>query len=361
MATTLNAITGASGTLGSHIAEQLVARGDRVRALIRPTSDTRFLRELGVELLEGDATDRASVEQLVSGADVVYHCAAKTGNWGAWSEYRRENVEATQNVVRACSAHGEVRRMLHVSSIAAYGHPRAQDRPLGEDAPLGQRLWLWDHYNRSKIEAEWCVRTLRSRGTIIRPTLFYGPRDKAFLPRIMRALCQEGVWLIGSGENLLNVIYVADVAELAIAAAGREEAAGQAYNACTEGDLTQRELIHSLCKAMQLPPVHRRIPKRFAYCAGFAAELIGRVLRKKQSPKITRHAISAFVRPVHFSNSKARLTLGWRPRVNTREGLARTLAWLKTEMPELFGATVAAPPAVHRSRVEDEDLQHSCH
>src|SRR5438445_10564754 len=80
----LNVLTGATGLLGSHIAEQLVERGERVRALVRSTSDTSFLRALGVELVEGDLGQPDTLPRAVAGADVVYHCAARVGDWGAW-------------------------------------------------------------------------------------------------------------------------------------------------------------------------------------------------------------------------------------------------------------------------------------
>src|SRR5215471_16955099 len=82
VAAKLNVITGATGLLGSHLAEQLVARGERVRALVRPTSDTSFLRPLGVELAVGDLNDPNSLRPAVADADVVYHCAARVGDWG---------------------------------------------------------------------------------------------------------------------------------------------------------------------------------------------------------------------------------------------------------------------------------------
>src|SRR5438132_11986401 len=78
----LNVITGATGLLGSHVAEQLVARGERVRTLVRRDSNIAFLQQLGVELAWGDLQDPNSLREAFAGADVVYHCAAKVGEWG---------------------------------------------------------------------------------------------------------------------------------------------------------------------------------------------------------------------------------------------------------------------------------------
>src|SRR5262245_50960322 len=113
----LNLITGATGQLGSHIAEQLVERGERVRALARPTSVTEFMRHLRTEIVEGDMHDVESLKRACTGADIVFHCAARVSDWGPWREFERETVTATQNLLAACGA-AKVGRLLHVSSIS---------------------------------------------------------------------------------------------------------------------------------------------------------------------------------------------------------------------------------------------------
>ncbi len=122
----LNVVTGATGLLGSHIAEQLRERGERIRALVRAASDTTFLKQLGVELAFGDLNDPASLPSVFAGADVVYHCAARVGDWGPWRVFQREIIDATANMLAACRT-ASVGRVLHVSSIIVYGHPRLRD------------------------------------------------------------------------------------------------------------------------------------------------------------------------------------------------------------------------------------------
>ena len=118
----MNLITGATGLLGSHIAEQLRAAGQPVRALVRPNSDTRFMDSLGVEKVLGDITDPASLAEAFKGVTTVYHSAAQVGDWGPWDRYVAVTIEGTRNMLAAAKAAG-VGRFLHVSSISAYGHP----------------------------------------------------------------------------------------------------------------------------------------------------------------------------------------------------------------------------------------------
>ncbi len=244
----LNVITGATGLLGSHIAERLVARGDRVRALVRPSSETTFLKSLGVEPAVGDLGDPDSIRRAVGGADVVYHCAARVGEWGPWRAFREGIIEPAGNVFDACRGAG-VGRLLHVSSITVYGHPRERADLFTEDEPLGQNLWRRDFYRRAKIRAEELCRGLPGDWTIVRPSWIYGPRDRTTLPRVFKALRAGRVAMIGRGDNLLNIIYAADVAEGAVLAADSPAAVGRAYNLSSDGELTQRQFLDVLTDA----------------------------------------------------------------------------------------------------------------
>jgi 2-alkyl-3-oxoalkanoate reductase len=344
----LNLVTGATGLLGSHIVEALVRRGERVRALVRPTSDARFLRDLNVELVQGDLRDAASLVRAVAGAEIVYHCAARVGDWAPRRVYQQEVIDATRKLLDACSSEG-VRRVLYVSSVTVYGHPRPECREqLTEESPLGQRLfWFWDRYCRSKIKAEEIARGHGTRATIVRPGWMYGPRDRNTLPRLILGLRSGRVMgLIGSGENLLNLIDASDVAEGAILAANHAEAGGQAYNLCTEGEFTQREFLDTVTDFLGLPRRTRHMPFRFALWSGLFSEIIGRAIFLKRPPHVTRYGVSLFGRPCQFSIAKARRQLGWEPKVKGLEGVRSALAWLRGR--GLAGAAPERPSKVEQ-------------
>ena len=321
-----NVITGATGLLGSHIAEQLVARGERVRAIVRPTSDVSFLKSLGVELAVGDLADTDTLRQAVGGADVVYHCAARVGDWGPWRAFQEGIIDPAARVFDACRAAG-VGRLLHVSSIAVYGHPRERADLFTEDEPLGQRLWLRDYYRRAKIRAEELCRAYPGDWTIVRPSWIYGPRDRTSLPRFFKALKAGRVAIIGRGDNLLNVVYAADVAEGAILAANHPGARRRAYNLSSDGEITQRQFLDMLTDAFGRPRVRRRIPFPIAFWGAFLGEIIAHLIRMKRSPYITRYAVTLVGRSTRFSTERARTELRWRPRTPAAEGLRRTLEW----------------------------------
>ncbi len=327
MSDKLNVITGGTGQVGSHIAELLVESGERVRVLVRSSSNTSFLKTLGVEIAEVDFQDPASLRPPIQGADVVYHCAARVSDWGSWPIFQSEVVDVARNVLEACQAE-EVGRVLYVSSISVYGHPRVKPGELiAEDAPLGQNMWLWDHYAKAKILAEEAARQYSGALTIVRPSWIYGPRDRVTIPRVVPALRAQRVPIIGSGDNFLNLIYVKDVARGCILAATRPDSAGEVFNLCSLGELTQRQMLDTLTDALSLPRIRRKVPFFLVQRVAFLQELFARMIGKKTPPTITRRAVYLIARPTQFSIDKAKTILGWQPQVHIQEGVKRTLEW----------------------------------
>lgn len=117
-----NLVTGGSGFLGSHLVETLVARGENVRTLVRPTSKIAHLENLGVDLVYGDLNDIQSLRAATQGMERVYHCAALATDWGAWETFRGANVTGVRNLLEA-SLEAGAGKFIHVSSSDVYGHP----------------------------------------------------------------------------------------------------------------------------------------------------------------------------------------------------------------------------------------------
>ena len=133
--------------------------------------------------------------------------------------------------------------------------------------------------------------------------------------------------IIGAGDNLLNIIYVSDVAAGAILAANHPAAKGQAYNLCSEGEVTQKAMIDTMTDALGLARVTSHIPFFLAMRTALLFEAIARVCRFKNPPRVTRRAIFLIGRPTHYSVAKARLQLAWSPRVKIEEGVRRSMGW----------------------------------
>ena len=321
----LSLVTGGTGLLGSHIAEQLHGRNRRVRALCRSGSDTTFLRSLGAEIIDGDLTDREAVRRACTGVDVVYHAAARVGDWGPWEDFVRVSVDGTQHLLDGAAA-ARVGRFLHISSISVYGHVDGDGKVFDESAPLGVNLHKWSYYTRAKIEAEKRVWAMHSSGrmpvTVIRPSWLYGPRDRATLPRLIDSMRGRKLKIIGDGLNRLNVVHAGNVAEAAILTADSDRAIGEAYNCCHDGVLAQRMYFDRIANAISEPPITKSVPYRVAYSAAFLMECFGHAFRTKKPPLVTRYAVWLMGRRCFFECNKLKEHVGWSSSVGYAEGIA---------------------------------------
>ncbi len=330
----MNLVTGASGLLGSHIVEQLRLRNRPVRVLVRGNSDTKWLKQQNVEFVEGDITDRASLDRACAGVQTVYHSAARVGDWGPWADFVRITIDGTRNLAEAAAAAG-CARFLHISSISAYGHPDGEGLVLDETAPLGVNLHRWSYYSRAKVQAENDLWAMHKAGrlplTVIRPSWLYGPRDRATIFRLARLLREGKCKILGDGMNRLNVVYAGNVAEGAILAADSPKALGQAYNCCNDGEMRQKEWMNLLAAELGAPPVTKHVPYKVAYNVAFLMECFGHLFRTKKPPMITRYAVWLMGRRCYFSAEKARRELGWKSTVSYQEGVKKTIAWLKEQ------------------------------
>jgi 2-alkyl-3-oxoalkanoate reductase len=330
-------VTGATGLLGSHIAERLVARGDRVRALVRSSSDTSFLRGHDVELVNGDLTDLKACRRAMAGVRNVYHAAAKVGDWGTWAEFQTDCLDATENLARAAREEG-VERFVHISSTSAYGHPKEGGPPVDETAALGQNLWpIWDGYTLSKVECERLLwRAVEKDGlrlSVIRPSWLYGERDRTTVKRLVRRLQAGKVPLIGSGDNPLSAIYAGNVADAAILVSDDPGSLGEAYNVTSMGPITQREWLDLFANACGAPLPSRRLSYPLTFAIAFGLEAFGRLTRRHRPPLITRYATWLMGRNLSYSTDKIQNKVGWRPAVGYKESIERTVRWFSEIKP----------------------------
>jgi len=326
----MNLVTGATGLLGSHIVEKLIATGEPIRAIVRPGSDSRLLASWGVQVVPGDVTDPASLAEAMKDVKTVYHAAAQVGDWGPWHRFVAVTIQGTANMLEAARG-ANVARFLHVSSISTYGHPDGEGLVLDETAPLGVNLHKWSYYSRAKVEAEKLVRAAYQRGdvamTIVKPSWLYGPRDRASMPRLIRAIRAGKVKLLGNGTNRLNLTYAGNEAEGCILAARNEKSLGKTYNLSNDGIITQAEYFNKIAQCIGAKPVTRKVPYRLAYGAAFAMELAGHALARRKPPLITRYAVWLMGRKCFFSCEKARGELGWQPTVGYEEGIQLAVQW----------------------------------
>lgn len=324
-------VTGAGGFLGQYIVEQLLARGDRVRALVR--RKYHALDALGVECVHGDVQGLADVTRACRGVDVVFHVAAVAGIWGPWKHFHNINTLGTKNVISGC-CHAGVTRLIFTSSPSVTFAGRDQCG-IDESAPYPSR-WL-AHYPHSKALAEQLV--LRANGEhdlltcALRPHLIWGPRDRHLIPRLLERARHGQLRQIGAGKNLIDAVYAENAAAAHLQAANAltpgSPVCGKAYFITNGEPVNCWDWINEILHLAGLPPVKRRISYRTAYAAGAMLEGLWTLLGRRDEPRMTRFLAAQLATSHYFDISAARRDFGYVPRVSMAEGIKRLEIWLR--------------------------------
>jgi nucleoside-diphosphate-sugar epimerase len=320
-------VTGATGFIGSHLVDRLLAEGAKVRCLVRPTSPrggaARHLPAQGAKPVLGDLTTGAGLTEALDGVGIVFHLAGVTKALRA-SDYYLGNVKATQILLDAMS--GGAARLIHVSSLAAMG-PSPNADLLREDAkPTPLTL-----YGKSKLEGELAVRRspLSGRATIIRPPVVYGPRD-VDVYQIFKAAANGALVRIGRPDSYFSFIYVADLVDGLILAGQRPAAAGKDYFLSNPTPVSWAEFAATAATTMVKKLRTFTVPVWAAYLAGSSADVLSRVTGR---PGILSRdkILDARQRYWICDPARAAAELGFQAQTSLREGVAATLEWYRHE------------------------------
>jgi len=321
----LTLVTGATGFVGSAVARALLARGHRVRALVRPRSDRSNLAGLELDLAEGDLTDPASLGRAVAGCDHVMHVAADYRIWVPDPDAMlRANVEGTTALFRAAQAAG-VGRVVYCSSVAALGltrdgTPADEATPVSEDKVVGI-------YKKSKYRAEQAVLAMvREEGldaVIVNPAAPVGPRDIKPTPTGRMIADAAFGKMPAFLETGLNVVHVDDVAEGHMLALERGRA-GERYILGSE-NLTLQALLELVDAATGRPTRRVRLPRQVLYPVALVCEGLARF---GVEPLVTRDHLRMAAKTMFFSNAKAVRELGFAPRP-AADAVRDAVAWFQ--------------------------------
>jgi dihydroflavonol-4-reductase len=316
-------VTGATGLVGSVLTQHLVAHGHRVRILCRPTSRLGLLGETAhqVEHAQGDVNDPENLRAAMTGITHVYHAAAFVGFAGQQDEawLFEVNVEGTAHVVNAALAQG-IQRLVHTSSMAAFGRPEQTDTVIDEATPW-QRSRHNTRYARSKYEAEREVFRGIAEGldaVIVNPALIFGiGRPGENTRQIIDQVRHRKLPAFPSGGTC--VVDVRDVAEGHLRAMEQGQT-GERYFLGSE-NLSWRDILTTLAAAFGVAPPRLTLPPGPALGLACLSEAVAFLTRTR--PLLTRETARTSSRTYRYSPQKAREQLGWNPRP-----FHETAAWL---------------------------------
>ena len=317
-------VTGSTGFIGSHLVDALLARGDTVRALVRPETPAEA-RDDRVEHFQADLLDDRSVREsrVWEGVAQVYHLAGVTKG-RTLAQFRAGNVFPTANVLAALAARsGKGPRIVLVSSQAAAGPAPSGDAPVREtDRPVPVEA-----YGRSKLQAEQAVARYRDdlKVTIVRPAAVYGPRDRDFLAAFKQASGRVAFHAVPR-DHAFSIVHVTDLVAALLHAAERPAAVGRTYFVANEAPTTWRELYDTVATAAGASPIQLQVPRSAVRLAAHAGDLLSTFTGRATLLNRNKAALG---RPRWWlcDASRAREELGWQAAIPLQLGVRETYNW----------------------------------
>jgi len=319
-------VTGATGFIGGNIARELARQGYNVRALARKGSNTRFLQDFNLEMVEGDLLETASLERALDGCEALFHVAAMYAFWARNPRLIYDtNVKGTENILKAAKA-GNVKKIVYTSSESVVGI----DSPhgLGNEKMQGHLANIPSDYKKSKFMAENLALKMCREGlplVVVNPTTPIGAYDVKPTPtgQIVRDYLNHKMFAcVNTG---LNVIDVEDVAKGHILALEKGRV-GSRY-LLGHQNLTLREILEILARITGIKAPSFNIPIPLAMCAGYVDQFVeGTILG--QHPRIPVSAVKAARKFRHFDCSLAVRELGL-PQTPVEIAFEKAVNWFK--------------------------------
>lgn len=313
-------VTGATGFIGSYLAERLIASGRPTRVLCRSGSENKLPASVSksAEISIGDLRDRESLIAAAAGVTRIFHCAGHVQDWGTPGEFDDANVRGTRWLFEAAVAAGTVKRFVHFSSIAVFGTPsppRFDDDTPFADAPR-------DGYTRTKIEGERIAKEFAQQldVVILRPAVVYGRRG-TWLEQPLHMIEQGKMALLGGGVGTCHPCYIENLIDATMLAAEHPAAKGRAYIVADDDPITFRDYFNGVASLAGKGPIKRSVPLSIARLSASAMELGAKAIGSKSRPLLTQTAIDMVTTKSTMSMKRVERELGFAPRYKFADAL----------------------------------------
>jgi dihydroflavonol-4-reductase len=324
MSEELYLVTGSAGFVGSNLVQILAEQGKKVRAMVRPGGQKLDLNLPGVETVEADICDPASLASALKGVTGVYHIAALFRQQGfPDAVFRDVNVEGVRNLLDASIAAG-VKRFVHCSTVGVLGH--ISTPPADENTPFNPG----DIYQQTKMEGELLAleyfRAGKIGGNVIRPGMVYGPGDMRTL-KLFGMIAKGRFFYVGKGEATVHFIDVRDLARSFILAMEHEEVNGEVFIIAGDTALPLRKLAEMVAKKCGVRPPWLHLPVKPMQWAGGLCELLCAPFGIE--PPLYRRRVDFFTKDRDFNTEKARNLLGFKSSQSLSGEIDDILDWYR--------------------------------
>jgi dihydroflavonol-4-reductase len=319
-------VTGATGYTGTVLVKKLVARGAKVRAIARQSSNLSPFDGLPVEWVRGDVFDPQVVDKAMVGVEYLLHVAAAYREAKITDEtYYNVHVKSTQLLAEAALRTPGFKRFVHVSTVGVHGH--IDEPPADEE----YRFSPGDIYQRTKAEAELWIRDFAKKAglsySVVRPAAIYGPGDRRLL-KVFKMAAKPVFPLFGHGQGLYHLIHVEDLTDIFILAATHPAAEGEVFIAGNRAPSRLKEIAATIAQELgnsQLRFI--RFPAWPLFLAADLCELICRPLGIE--PPIYRRRVAFFTKDRAFKTDKLANLLGYTNSIEVADGLRSTAQWYR--------------------------------
>ncbi len=294
-------ITGSTGRIGHHLVNELVKRGEDVKALVRDkqkiTDKMKILPE-NLYLVEGDITDKNSLENIMNDVDTVYHLAASVDYNASKDLMYKVNVEGTKNMLEVSKG----KKFIHMSSTSVMGKNTSEY--ADESTPYSPT----DYYGKTKMEAE--KMALKNNAIVIRATDVYGPGIHEGYFQIIKNIQKGKQIIIGSGKNRLQYLHVKDLV-YGLIAASKKGKQGEVYLIAGPESMTQKELYETIAKNLNVEPPKKSMPT-------WLVKLMAQTVMRK---KIIPAYVDKLSADRTFNLGKLKGELDFEPKITYEQGL----------------------------------------
>jgi nucleoside-diphosphate-sugar epimerase len=313
-------VTGATGNVGRHVIPALLKKGHSLRVAARNAEEVReAFKDEPIEIMQLDLAEaeQPAFDAIAQGVDAVVHLAAIVDPSVAREKIFAVNVEATRKLALACAKNHSFKRFVFISSSALYHYP--EKLPIEENDPPHPG----NAYGESKLQAEKALKEIGIPFVILRPVVIYGLGFEKILAPIVNAIRKQKLPILGSGETHFPVVHVDDLVQAILLALEKKEAVGEIFNISGEA-LTQKQWVETVADELGVEPPKRSIPVWLANFVAsfyeFKTKLFG------GSIAISRENVRRLTTDRVFSTKKAEKLLGWKPKVDYRDGLSELVA-----------------------------------
>lgn len=326
-------VTGGTGFIGRHIVWRLAAEGHAVQFTGRNADAAAQITQHSpapvrwMPLEHGTPAANPLLNAMTRDCAGVVHCAALSSPWGTPEAFTLANVNATQEVLKACHVNA-VQRVVHLSTPSLYFAFR--DRfGIREDQPLPPPV---NAYARSKAQAETLIHEAGlPHAVILRPRAVFGPWDTTLMPRLLRVMQRGAIPLMRGGRAQMDLTCIDNLTHaVSLSLTQPLPQAVCTYNVSNGQPLAFEDLLHRIADEFHLTLRTRRMPWRFVDLLARALETSAR-LRRSDEPWLTRYGAGVLAFSQTLDVSRIRNELGYRPIVTQDQGIRQHAQWWLTQ------------------------------